>query len=79
MKRLITIEKKAQKDMAYFERKDRVVFNKILDLFDDIMSHPFEGIGKPEPLKFELSGFWSRRINKKHRLVYKVVGTRSEF
>lgn len=74
MKYLITIEKSAQKHVAYFEKKDRVIFNKILDLFDEISRHPFDGIGKPEPLKFELAGYWSRRITREHRMVYRVVG-----
>jgi toxin YoeB len=72
MKYLITIEEKAQKHMTYFEKRDRVIFNKILDLIDEISRHPFEGIGKPEALKFELSGLWSRRITKEHRLIYRV-------
>ena len=74
MKYLITIEKSAQKHLTYFEKKDRVIFNKILDLFDEISRHPFDGIGKPEPLKFELTGYWSRRITREHRMVYRVVG-----
>lgn len=74
MKYLITIEKSAQKHLTYFEKKDRVIFNKILDLFDEISRHPFDGIGKPEPLKFELAGYWSRRITREHRMVYRVVG-----
>jgi toxin YoeB len=72
MKYLITIEKNAQKHLAYFEKKDRVIFNKILDLLDEILLHPFEGAGKPEALKFELAGYWSRRITREHRLIYKV-------
>lgn len=47
--------------------------NKITALIEDIQLHPFTGIGKPEPLKHQLSGKWSRRINKEHRLIYKVT------
>ena len=47
--------------------------NKITALITDIQLHPFEGIGKPEPLKHQLQGRWSRRINKEHRIVYKVT------
>jgi toxin YoeB len=47
--------------------------NKITALIDDIQLHPFEGIGKPEPLKYQLSGKWSRRINHEHRIIYKVT------
>nr|WP_199301770.1 Txe/YoeB family addiction module toxin [Sphaerospermopsis sp. FACHB-1194] len=48
------------------------VFKKILELIKDIQREPFSGIGKPEPLKYELQGYWSRRITDEHRLVYKV-------
>ncbi|BAG01605.1 MULTISPECIES: Txe/YoeB family addiction module toxin [Microcystis] len=48
---------------------------KIVDLIDDILCHPFSGIGKPEPLKYQLKGYWSRRINDEHRLVYKITET----
>ena len=46
--------------------------NKITSLLEDIAMHPFTGIGKPEPLKYDLSGYWSRRINSEHRIVYRV-------
>lgn len=49
---------------------DKKVLKKINELIKDIQRHPFEGIGKPEPLKFDLSGCWSRRITGEHRLVY---------
>jgi toxin YoeB len=51
---------------------------KINALIKDIDRHPFTGLGKPEPLKNELSGWWSRRINDEHRLVYRVEGTAEE-
>ena len=55
------------------ERKDCLkMYKRIFQLIDDIERDPFDGIGKPEPLKENLSGFWSRRINEEHRLVYKV-------
>ncbi len=44
-------------------------------VIDDILRHPFSGIGKPEPLKHQLKGYWSRRINDEHRLVYKITET----
>ncbi|NET70304.1 MAG: Txe/YoeB family addiction module toxin [Sphaerospermopsis sp. SIO1G2] len=52
--------------------EDKKVFKKILSLIKDIQRDPFSGIGKPEPLKYELQGYWSRRITDEHRLVYKV-------
>ena len=49
------------------------MLRKINELIKDIQRTPFEGRGKPEPLKYDLAGFWSRRINREHRLVYQVV------
>lgn len=53
--------------------QDKKIIKKINDLLKDILRHPYEGIGKPEALKNNLSGFWSRRINDKHRLVYRII------
>lgn len=52
---------------------DKNKFKRLNQLIKDVMRSPFEGIGKPEPLKENLSGFWSRRIDEEHRLVYRVV------
>ncbi len=52
--------------------QDMFLFEKIKDLIKDISREPFKGLGKPEPLKGNYSGYWSRRINKEHRLVYSV-------
>lgn len=49
----------------------KLVF-KVIELINDIQKHPFEGLGKPEPLKGDFSGYWSRRITDEHRLIYKV-------
>ena len=54
-------------------RKEKKIQDKIADLIDDILRHPFEGIGKPEPLKHHLKGYYSRRITEEHRLVYQVT------
>jgi toxin YoeB len=62
----------AWKDYLYWSETDIRVRSKINALLDDIQRHPFSGIGKPEPLKGNLSGFWSRRISREHRLVYRV-------
>jgi toxin YoeB len=51
---------------------DKKIYRKIIDLIKDISRVPYDGLGKLEPLKHELSGYWSRRINNEHRLVYKV-------
>ena len=58
--------------LRYWTETYRRKATKILDLIDATLKSPFEGIGKPEPLKFELAGAWSRRIDQEHRLVYRV-------
>ena len=62
----------AYKDYQNWKRDDKKIFSKIRTLIKDIEQSPFQGLGKPEPLKHNLSGYWSRRITKEHRLVYKV-------
>ncbi len=62
----------ALEHLRYWTDTDRRKALKILDLIEATLKSPFEGIGKPEPLKFELAGCWSRRIDQEHRLVYKV-------
>jgi toxin YoeB len=62
----------AWQDYLYWAKADVRVRDKINTLVDDIQRHPFTGLGKPEPLKRNLRGFWSRRINREHRLVYRV-------
>ena len=62
----------AWEDYLYWQRTDRKVLDRINKLIREIQRTPFEGTGKPEPLKHGLSGYWSRRINDEHRIVYKV-------
>lgn len=64
----------AWEDYLYWQRSDRKILKRINFLIQDIERSPFQGIGKPEPLKHALSGYWSRRINEEHRIVYKVEG-----
>jgi toxin YoeB len=59
-------------DYLYWSQTDKATLKKINQLIKDCMREPFGGIGKPEPLKFDMSGCWSRRITSEHRLVYKV-------
>ena len=64
----------AKEDLAYWKKVNNViVLKKIRKLIESILETPFEGIGKPEPLKYSLSGTWSRRISQEHRLVYEVT------
>lgn len=59
-------------DYVYWQKGDKAVLKKINRLITDILRNPFSGIGKPEPLTGTLSGFWSRRIDRKNRIVYTV-------
>ena len=65
---------RAWEDFTYWVTHDRKLAKRIIRLIDDIKRQPFSGIGKPEPLKHDLAGFWSRRITDEHRLVYAVEG-----
>ncbi|PAX53291.1 Txe/YoeB family addiction module toxin [Brunnivagina elsteri] len=68
----IAFEEVAFEQFSQWATEDKKVFKKILELIRDIQRDSFSGIGKPEPLKYELQGYWSRRITDEHRLVYKV-------
>jgi len=64
----------AKDDLNYWVKAgDKAVLKKISILIESITKTPYEGVGKPEPLKYRLTGCWSRRINKEHRLVYEVT------
>jgi toxin YoeB len=64
---------RAAEDLKYWKKSgNKIVQAKIVQLLDDIEKHPFEGLGKPEPLKYSLSGAWSRRITQEHGMVYEV-------
>jgi toxin YoeB len=62
----------AWNDYLYWQKTNKKILKRINLLIKDVRRSPFEGIGKPEPLKHALSGYWSRRINDEHRFVYKV-------
>ena len=68
---MIKFTQEAWEQYQYWLNTDKTKARKINELIKDCMRNPFKGIGKPEPLKNELQGFWSRRIDKEHRLVYK--------
>ena len=69
---LITFSSHAWEDYTTWLKEDRKMLSKINQLIKDIQRTPFEGIGKPEALKYDLGGYWSRRIDREHRLVYKI-------
>lgn len=63
---------KVWEDYLFWQAQDRKILKRINALIKDTQRNPFEGLGNPEPLKHQFSGFWSRRIDKEHRLVYQV-------
>jgi toxin YoeB len=72
MKRII-FESNAFNDFTDWSTRDKKLYARIVQLIRDIQRSPFTGLGKPEPLRHELQGYWSRRIDDEHRLVYKVT------
>ena len=61
-------------DYLYWQKHDKKLLVKINELIKAIQREPFKGIGEPEPLKYNWQGYWSRRINREHRIIYKVAG-----
>ena len=68
----------AWEDYLYLQKQDRKLVERINKLIEATAREPFMGIGKPEPLKHAFAGFWSRRINDEHRMVYRVAGDQLE-
>lgn len=69
----ITFSQNSWEDYTSWQSEDKKILKKINTLIKDIQRNPHEGLGKPEPLKYDLSGLWSRRIDRDHRLVYQVI------
>lgn len=70
----LDITAKAQRDIDHFRKtRDKIILSKLMLLLSEIAIDPYSGTGKPEALKHELTGLWSRRINREHRIVYEVV------
>jgi toxin YoeB len=69
---MIKFSTAACEDYIYWQKTDKAILKRINQLIREILREPFTGIGKPEPLKHQLAGFWSRRIDNCHRLVYAV-------
>jgi toxin YoeB len=69
---LLSCHALAWEDYVYWQQTDKVMLRRLNTLIKEIQRTPFEGIGKPEPLKGDLSGYWSRRIDAEHRIVYGV-------
>ena len=77
--RLAVFQPEFRDDLRFWIRTDRKTALRVLELVDAVLQNPFEGIGKPEPLKFYLRGCWSRRVTQEHRLVYLVRDERVDF
>jgi toxin YoeB len=77
--RIAVISSGFREDLRYWVETDRKAALRVLELMAAVLSDPFAGIGKPEPLRFDLAGCWSRRITQEHRLVYRVSADRIEF
>jgi toxin YoeB len=73
-KRRVHWTRQALEDLAHWDDGDRRVASRIRQLVEQIEQQPFTGIGKPEPLRYEWSGYWSRRITREHRLIYRLEG-----
>lgn len=78
-RRKVVIADVFRDDLRYWAENDRKLLLRLLDLMEAVVREPFTGVGKPEPLKYETSGSWSRRLDKKHRIVYRVHDDRIEF
>jgi toxin YoeB len=70
----ILFAENAWEDYVYWQNTDKKMVKRLNQLIKEIQRDPFKGMGNPEPLKFNWTGYWSRRINLEHRLVYKVQG-----
>jgi toxin YoeB len=68
----LTFADEAWEDYLYWQKQDRRMVERINKLIKEVQREPFSGLGKPEPLKHALAGFWSRRITDEHRMVYRV-------
>ncbi len=70
----LNFSKQAVDDIEYHKKSgNKIILKKLLILLNELTIHPTEGTGKPELLKYNLTGFWSRRINQEHRLVYEII------
>ena len=79
VKRVAIFQPEVREDLRFWVKSDRTVALRILELVEAVMRDPFQGLGKPEPLRFLLQGCWSRRITQEHRLVYRVNGEAVDF
>lgn len=74
----VSFARKGWADYQHWIATDAKVLGKVNDLIEDIRRSPFKGLGKPEPLRGDRSGYWSRRVTEEHRLIYRVTGTNQD-
>ena len=79
VKRLAIFHSEFREDLRYWVKTERSTAIRVLDLVEAVLRDPFQGAGKPEPLRFPLAGCWSRRITQEHRLVYRVSDESIDF
>jgi len=79
VERQAVFQREFLEDLRFWVQTDRIVALRVLDLVEAVSRDPFQGIGKPEPLRHELKGCWSRRITQEHRLVYRLASGRIDF
>lgn len=77
--RIAVISSNFRNDLRYWIETDRKTALRVLDLMAATLAEPFNGIGKPEPLRYEFAGCWSRRLTQEHRIIYRVFADRMEF
>jgi toxin YoeB len=78
-RRLASFDPHFRSDLRYFVEQDRKLALRLLDLLEAVLRDPFEGVGRPEPLKYLGPDVWSRRLTDEHRLVYRVLDDRGDF
>jgi toxin YoeB len=77
--RVAVVSSNFRNDLRYWIETDRKTALRVLDLMAATLADPFDGIGKPEPLRYEFAGCWSRRLTQEHRIIYRVIADRVEF
>lgn len=78
-RRIAVFQPEFREDLRYWVKTNRRIALRAFDIIDAVLREPFQGIGKPEPLKFLLAGAWSRRLTEEHRIVYLVAEDRIDF
>ena len=78
-KRVAIFQPEFREDLRHWVRTERSTAIRVLDLVEAVMRDPFQGLGKPEPLRYVLAGCWSRRVSQEHRLVYRVTDNAVDF